>query len=882
MPTPLFNPDHSTSVRLYNGQNMQESAEFTIAQILNFASSVGCNSIVIRPYYRTYYQWDAYYLMYAFNLPDLSEYHLGDGTYSNTNASDLLFEAIQDYAWLYGQAKVIINQNGALVHNNTVNFNTIVTQVTVENINYLKLAWDEWDPQTQPIIFATNANIGTFYINGEPLVTNVWKSVPAIDGKMGVLSLGTIFDEYIGPGSPVSDAPVSYAEQLPDGAKLARLLSGIELYESADIIYSGEDYKMYATRGYATERTYFDLCFCFQPTTGGVYTPFYTYRFYFTDSIYVNKTILGFIIDEDNHEAALNLITPHASGVDMLIDYCTPGISMSASERANLYAWLKGSTLPEDWDTTDSIIDDEPDGGGDYHERINNPIPTPGVPYLSAYDSGFLSQYLVTKAQLKSLASFLWTDDFVNNVKKFFNDPREIIMGVSIFPVIPPHNESGSNIKAGGIDTGVSGQKVTTQFKRYDFGELQIEKTFSNGIFYDYSPYLSAKIYLPFCGEHDLSLNDIMGKVIHLSYTIDHVSGMCCAHLTIKDPNNELPDECHYNFTGQVGVQIPLSSEDFGGFYRAMLSSGAAIGSGIATIATGGMTAPLAIGAGVNAVGNVANMGKDVQFTSGGGSIAGALGSEYPYITLVEPLVFKDGNQRHYMGYPYYSKKQLKNMSGFTKIMGIHLDGLSCTEIERSAIRDQLSKGVIIQTGDPLPAPDPNRPEGEESLILLHNLSDVDTIGKKFEKDSLGNVEYVELTSKLLYNQDFAAVGLLVSEYNAGYNYAYIPSFGRVYYIDKITAESGAMVRYDLSCDASESFWNELKNCYALIEANESQSGAKMLINNNTWFMKQNKRVVTKVFQGGDITDGKGRSCFLRGEYGKECFLITIAGDTDD
>ena len=723
-------------------------------------------------------------------------------------------------------------------------------------------------------------------LTSNPYVQYTWTSVPAISGKMGILSLGTILDEFIGDGSAVTDQPMSYAGQLPEGANIGNLCSGLIAGQSADLIFSGDSYKLYASRGVESGtplRPYVDLNFCFQPTTGGVYTPFYTYRIYtlinphFTSGYY-----LGFIIDEDAQVAALNMIHLHTSGVDNLIDYCTPGASMSESDMSNLYAWIKGSTLPEDWDTTDSIIDDEGDGGGDYHERINNPIPTPGVPYLSAYDSGFLSQYLVTKAQLKSLASFLWSDNFVDNVKKFFGDPRQIIMGISIFPVKPPHDSGASNIKAGGIDTGVSGQKVTKQFKRYDLGYAKIEKTFTNGIFYDYSPYLSAKIYLPFCGEHDLSLNDIMGKTLHLEYTVDHVSGICAAHITITDPNNELPDECHYNFTGQMGVQIPLSSEDFGGFYRAMLSSGAAIGSGIATIATGGMTAPLAIGAGVNAVGNVANMGKDVQFTSGGGSIAGSLGSEYPYITLVEPLVFKDGNQRHYMGYPYYSKKQLKNMSGFTKIMGIHLDGLSCTEIERSAIRDQLAKGVIIQTGDPLPAPDPNRPEGEESLILLHNLSDVDTIGKKFEKDNQGYVEYVELTSSLLYNQDFAAVGLLVSEYNAGYNYAYIPSFGRVYYIDKITAESGAMVRYDLTCDASESFWNELKECYALIEANEYQSGAKMLINNNTWFMKQNKRVITKVFEGGDISDSNGVSCFLRGQYGEECFLITIAGDTDD
>lgn len=813
------------------------------------------------------------YLIIRLSQPTVGNVYIADKDYvsiGNVNQIAVSLNQLSNKAYRY-TGTTYQQYSGT-----TYNF----SNTTKEGIQYYYLNAAYALPQ---VVLAYNYE--RLFFNGEDVTPAVytWTSVPAISGKMGILSLGTILDEFIGNGSSIINAPLSNAGQLPGGACFSTLLAGIEFNQSADILYSGDSYKLYATRGITSGNvTYFDLSFCFQPTTGGVYTPFYTYRFEFTDSIYVNRTVLGFIIDEEAHAAALNLIKPHTSGVDVLLDYCIPGTAMSAQDMENLYAWIKGSTLPEDWDTTDSIIDDEPDGGGDYHERINNPIPTPGVPYLSAYDSGFLSQYLVTKAQLKSLASFLWSDSFVENVKKFFGDPRQIIMGVSIFPVIPPHNENSSNIKAGGIDTGVSGQKVTTQFKRYDFGTVKIDKSFSNGIFYDYSPYLSAKIYLPFCGEHDLSLNDIMGQVLHLEYTIDHVSGMCCAHLTITDPNNALPDECHYNFTGQVGVQIPLSSEDFGGFYRAMLSSGAAIGSGIATIATGGMTAPLAIGAGANAVGNVANMGKDVQFTSGGGSIAGALGSEYPYITLVEPRVFKDGNQRHYMGYPYYSKKQLKDMSGFTKIMGIHLDGLSCSEIERSAIRDQLSKGVIIQTGDTLPTPDPTRPEGEESLILLHNLSDVDTIGKKFEKDNQGEVEYVELTSKLLYNQDFAAVGLLVSEFNAGYNYAYIPSFGRVYYIDKITAESGSLVRYDLTCDAAESFWDELKECYALIEANEKQSGAKMLINNNTWFMKQNKRVVTKVFEGGDMVDSNGVSCFIRGQYGKECFLITIAGDTDD
>lgn len=718
-----------------------------------------------------------------------------------------------------------------------------------------------------------------------PLITYQWSSVPAISGKMGILSLSMIKNEDIGDGSPVTAANDNVIDRITAGSSIDALGSGLTKGQSADVIYSGDTFKLIMTRGQETgglRPSYYDLKFCTYPTTGGVYTPFYTYRLYMIPWAN-NKKYLGFIIDEENQVAALNIIYRYTSGVDQVVDYCTPGTGMSESEMTNMYIWIKGSGALTG-DTTDNLIDDEGDGGGDPHERINNPIPTPGVPYLSAYDTGFLSQYLCTKGELKSLASFLWTDSFVENVAKFFGDPREIIMGVNIFPVKPDHSTSKSNIKAGGIDTTIQGYKVTKQFQRYDFGYCEIEKSYSRGIFYDYSPFLTAKIYLPYCGEHDLNLSDIMGKTLHLEYTVDHVSGVCCAHLTIYDKNNELPNECHYNYTGQMGVQIPLSAEDFGGFYRAILSAGAAVGGALATGATGGLSAPLAIGATANALNNISNMGKDIQYTSGGGSISGALASEYPYITLEEPRVFKDGFQRHFMGYPHFSTKQLKDVSGFTKIMAIHLDGLSCTESEREAIRSQLSNGVIIQTGDTLPTPS----SGDElyKIMLLTNLSDVDTIGKKFAKDANDEVAYIEIKSDLIYNQNFTRVGLLINQFDATCNYVYIPAFGRRYYVDSITVESGSMCRLDLICDATDSFWSELKECTAMIEANESEADAKLLINNNTWFMKQNKRIVTKVFTDGELTDSNGVSCFRKGtdaeNPGDECFLITIAGDTND
>ena len=867
----ILNADDS--IMLSNPQNTQ-TYNVSVATIRAFASSN--NSFIVGRNTDGIGYWVRYFNINA----DLTDVYLADYTYMSNNRS----------GFNLGTVSITENAQGMYGYNGSsmvsMGYNAPSYTETVDNISYRYVS-DHYNLSFPCMIYIGRPISGNIYINGELPITYEWSSVPTISGKMGIMELSMIKDANIGDGSRVSGADLNAVERITAGSNLVTLAQNLELNQEVDTIYSGNIFRMTLKRttasiilpGETATVPAVTISFYFARTTGGVENCFYWYSvpFFGDGTGNVGANYLGFIIDHENEVAALNIIYPVPGGTT--VNYCEPGTEMTAEEMHLMYIWLTAS--PENDPDEEPFVDNEADGGGELIDRPNNPIPEPGIPTLSAYDTGFLSQYVIGKTELKELATFLWSDSFVENVKKFFSDPRQIIMGITISPVYPKELAGTSSIiKAGGISTGVYGTKLSKQFERYDFGTIKLDKRLRTdddmgGIYFDYSPFTELKLYLPGCGEHSLDTNDCIGKTLNLSYTVDHVSGICCAHLTIKGDK----DECHYNYTGQLGVQVPISSEDFGGFYRAILSAGACVGGAMATAATGGMSAPMAIGAAANTANNVINMGKEVQYTSGGGSISGQLASEYPYITVIEPDPFMATNQEHYTGYPYYRRKRLRNMSGFTKIMAIHLDGLSCTEIERSAIRDQLSRGVIIQTGDTLPTPDPTRPEGEESLILLHNLSDVDTIGKKFEKDNQGEVEYVELTSKLLYNQDFAAVGLLVSEYNAGYNYAYIPSFGRVYYIDKITAESGAMVRYDLSCDASESFWSELKECYAIIEANENMSGAKLLVNNNTWFMKQKKNIKTLTFK-----DSLGNPAHFNRESGnlQECFIITIAGDTTD
>ena len=736
-----------------------------------------------------------------------------------------------------------------------------------------------------------------YAIQPTPPVNYDWKSVPVISGKIGVFNLGAINNTDIGDGSTVSDANLSVINQVPNSARLKTILANVALGQTIDWAFSGNNYKMSIKNGGTILQRTYTFYFYLQQTTPGTYTAFYSFT---TDPVTAwDDYYVGIIIDEESEVAALSLINVKTNAVtgDRTVDYCIPGASMSTSDMELMYIWVKGSASSND--ALDSFVDNEGDGGGDLVNRVNNPIPTPGVPTLSAYDSGFMSQYKVDKNALKDLSDYLWTNSFVENLPKFFNDPMQIIIGLTIYPLIPKNLGTSRVIKGGGISTGVSGEPLTNEFCRYDFGECVIEKRLQNkdypesGIYFDYAPYTECKIYLPYCGEHSLDLNDVMGKKLALAYTVDFVSGVCCAHLTITDADDSsAPEECHYNFCGQMGVNVPVSQADYSSRQSAILSTLIAGASGIATIATGGLTAPLsgaaAKAAGVDAgtkvfnagnavalgtntasrlANNVANMAPTVQHTSGGGAVSGSLSSEYPYVTISEPDVFDADNQKHYKGYPINGTYKIGDMSGFIQIDSVHLDGLSCTESERNSIRDALIAGVIVNKVDTSETPDHSAPTGELAIVFLKNKSDPDTIGKHFTDAN-------KVTGKLLYSQDINHVRVRVSGNFSAYNYCYIHDLGRYYFINTFEIETGYNMVVDMESDPLQSFKDEILDIPALIDSGEDKSKAKFLMNNGYWFMKQKRTIKTLTFKKDGV-----EQFFDRSSSGTECFVLTIAGD---
>lgn len=304
------------------------------------------------------------------------------------------------------------------------------------------------------------------------------------------------------------------------------------------------------------------------------------------------------------------------------------------------------------------------------------------LPTLSAVDTGFITLYNPTVAQLQSLASYMWSGAFdLDTFKKLFTDPMQAILGLSIVP--GPVPSSGSQVvKVGNISTGINMTKAASQYIDIDCGTLNVEEFW--GAYLDYEPYTKAEIYLPYIGTHQIAVDDIMGKAVHIKYHIDILSGACAAEI-------KCGDSVLYTFIGSVAVSIPVTGNDWTNVINGVLSIAGAVGS---LVATGGASAPIAAGEIASAAVNSLkpNIEKSGAVSGGGGLMAGKV----PVLILTRPRQALPASQNEFTGYPAFITRSLGAVSGYTEVHKIRLGGISATDAELNEIENLLKGGVIL------------------------------------------------------------------------------------------------------------------------------------------------------------------------------------------
>ena len=334
-------------------------------------------------------------------------------------------------------------------------------------------------------------------------------------------------------------------------------------------------------------------------------------------------------------------------------------------------------STPDPYDPTKTPTDTDPNAP-DTGDGTTPPIVLPTGSANALY-----SIYNPSQAEVNSFGSWLWSSNFVDQLKKIFNDPMQAIIGLHKVFATPVTSGTGT-IKVGYLDSEVSSKLVSNQYTSIDCGTIDLYEYFGNVL--DYTE-TEIYIYLPFVGIVPLNVYDVMRSSINVKYKVDVLTGacLCSVNVTRDTAGGQL-----YTYSGNCAVQYPLSS----GSYMGIVASALGVaGSVVGTIASGGAMLPLALGVGASALTSAKTRVEHSGSISGN---AGAMGIKKPYIIIKRPQTAYANDFNYYNGIAQNEKVSLSTLSGFTKVKYVNLEGIQATSKEMEMIENELLKGVLI------------------------------------------------------------------------------------------------------------------------------------------------------------------------------------------
>lgn len=197
--------------------------------------------------------------------------------------------------------------------------------------------------------------------------------------------------------------------------------------------------------------------------------------------------------------------------------------------------------------------------------------------------SGFVTQYVITAQQLANLGSYLWADffdpDFLASMKVAVleagslnsSDILNYIVSIRKYPLdiagatydlgFTSQFYIGRGCKGIKLDNGTNTIGILPNFAHnLRTGWTTIPTIY--GDFRDYEPNTRIIVYVPFCGEVELTPSQAINSEIRLEYCIDFSNGSveCAVALRPKEsPGNRY---IAHTLTGSMGANVQLSASN--------------------------------------------------------------------------------------------------------------------------------------------------------------------------------------------------------------------------------------------------------------------------------------------------------------------------------
>ena len=321
---------------------------------------------------------------------------------------------------------------------------------------------------------------------------------------------------------------------------------------------------------------------------------------------------------------------------------------------------------------------------------------------VDVLNSGFVTLYNPTIQNMVDFNRFLFsglTDSIVTNLKKLVTNPLEYVLFIAMTHFKPETNVS-DEISFAGVGSNVYAPKLLKQFKQIKCGAITIPEASKS--FLDYGSYSKCSIFLPYIGQEELAIDDVMGSRVELSYNIDYLSGSCLAQIKCTRSSRSSADpsinSVLYEFTGNIYTIIPLSATDWRGAISSAIGLIGGVSSGVISAATGNPLGAIQEIGGSVADAVMSNK-VSVHRTGSPASSYGYMDIQNAYLILERPNQSIPANYGKYQGYTSNIYKRIGDLRGYTEINtdNIYIDNYKgITEEEFEELKDILNGGIYL------------------------------------------------------------------------------------------------------------------------------------------------------------------------------------------
>ena len=256
------------------------------------------------------------------------------------------------------------------------------------------------------------------------------------------------------------------------------------------------------------------------------------------------------------------------------------------------------------------------------------------VPVEPTTELAFVNVYNPTQKQLVDAANAFFMNFSTGQV---VNTSQYIVAIHKVFVPVST-DEAFQPIKFGSYNTQVNSKVVNQRLARVSCGKVTVPELHHNAL--DYSPYTTVRIWLPFLGFYDLSIDELSNKEVELDYTIDLINGKALAEISNDDG-------VIYRFVGTAYEREPYHTESL---------------NNVSTVY-------------INGAYNMAD------YT--------------PYLLIERPINLTPPNN-NLEGLPTYKEVTIGDMTGYVRCRKVFAKDMIATEAEKNEIEALLCGGVLV------------------------------------------------------------------------------------------------------------------------------------------------------------------------------------------